>query len=966
MQFHRPLRISTLLAALVSTLATLSAQPQLLPSPLNAMEHGPFVSSTIATDPLSTRSIFVYKGIAVKVGKNKDAVYVFDTDLLRPARAWTGGFLKWYPARDGLQEWPSPDGYTHFSTSERPGWSTDGKFGDPRPWRYGPIPQSSGRYTGLYLHEDRVVFSYEIGECAILESPDFKRSQGIPVFTRSFNLTPTSESLSLHICEIPDGSATRLTSKELRSENGYTEIQSGDHSRLIGFKGLPSGSKWRLENRHLVLDLPPLSSPTRFHLFLGPVLVDSRPEYITRLLDSDGDLPDPAQLTQPGSAQWEIQQTKIKRGDDNGPFTTDELTLPSGNPWNSFLRFSGVDFLSDGRAVISCLSGQVWIVDGLAEDSDTLKWTRYATGLNQPHGVKVVDDVIYVTGRDQITRLHDRNGDGEADFYENFNNQVMAATNFHAFTMNLDTDSKGNFYFAKATPWPPSRNGVDAEITPHHGVLFRLPPDGSRLDIVASGLRNPNGLSIGPDDEIVYSDNEGNWVPTSKVHRIRLGGFHGFIPSAHLEPKPTSFEKPILWVPHFIDNSPSTPIFITSSTWPKELQNNLLVTSYGRGTLSLILNEKVEDQWQGAYLALPLKFQSGTIHGRFHPMDGHLYIAGLTSWQSAGHGGDWGSFHRVRYTGKPLNIPVAVNTKKGGLELRFTEPLDTEIAREKSNYRIRQWTYPWTSQYGTRGKVYSAFNPGEASTDNVTIDSVQVSNDRKTVTLEIPTLRQDLAQTSLGQLPGLPDMVDTPMGIVMAIGYQLRFQNGSEASQQIHKTIHRVAGDEATSSIHEKMDHSAHQTVSNSTIPISVSQKRNTPPTINIPEGARVVDMKSTGIALSYDITEIRMKAGETIFIRYHNASEMNHNIVIVKTEDDINPVGIAALSAQADDFVPQTLNPTAYFSQEQDRILAASALAYPGDTVVVEFTPPGPGTYPYICTYTGHFTMMQGRIHVE
>ena len=198
---------------------------------------------------------------------------------------------------------------------------------------------------------------------------------------------------------------------------------------------------------------------------------------MVQFLESNSLLPNLTEQAKPGPAQWETIETKIKRGNNDGPFTTDELTLPSGNPWNSFLRFSGVDFLSDGRAVISCLSGEVWIVDGLGEDSDTLKWTRYATGLNQPHGVKVVDDVIHVTARDQITRLYDRNGDGEADFYENFNNQVMAATNFHAFTMNLDTDSKGNFYFAKATPWPPSRNGVDAEITPHHGVLFRLPPD---------------------------------------------------------------------------------------------------------------------------------------------------------------------------------------------------------------------------------------------------------------------------------------------------------------------------------------------------------------------------------------------------------------------------------------------------------------------------------------------------------
>ena len=71
-------------------------------------------------------------------------------------------------------------------------------------------------------------------------------------------------------------------------------------------------------------------------------------------------------------------------------------------------------------------------------------------------------------------------------------------------------------------------------------------------------------------------------------------------------------------------------------------------------------------------------------------------------------------------------------------------------------------------------------------------------------------------------------------------------------------------------------------------------------------------------------------------------------------------------LAPMADDFIPQNLNPKAYSSQEQDRILAASNLAYPGDTVVIEFTPDQAGVHPYICTYSGHFTMMQGRIYVE
>ena len=721
---------------LLGTCYVFSQKP---PSPMNAMDHGAFVTSTLSTDPYTTRSIFVHKGIAVRVGAERDAVMVFDTDLLRVARAWTGGFLTWYPGRDGLQEFPSPDGYTHFSTSQRPGWSRDGNFSDPRPWHYGPIPKEIGAYKGLYVHGDRVVFSYQIGESEVLESPGFERFQRQPIFTRTFQLSATPDSLSLQLAESPDGAATQLTQVETAPSTGYVSVQSGDRTRLVGYKGLPSGAKWQVQDRHLILHFPATNQTLTFEIALGPVLASTEKAYMEEYLQENLAVEDLTRLKSPAKAQWDVQETKIKLGTEPGPFVSDELSLPSDNPWNSFLRFSAVDFLSDGRAVLTSLSGEVWMVDGLEDGSETLKWKRFATGLFQPMGVKVVEDRIYVTGRDQISILHDRNKDGEADFYENLNNQVMVSTNFHAFTLNLDTDSKGNFYFAKATPWPPVswKGGVEAEITPHHGVLFRMPPDGSRLDIIATGLRNPNGLSIGPNDEILYSDNEGNWVPTSKVHRIKTGGFHGFMYSAHRNSTPTNFVKPMLWLPHFVDNSPSTPIFIESPSWPLELQGQLLLTSYGRGNLSLVLREDLGNEWQGAHMTLPLSFQSGTLHGRFH-RDGNLYVAGLTSWQSVGHGGDWGSFHRVRYTGKPLHLPVAVNTLPGGLELRFAEELDPTSAVDPENYILSQWTYPWTSQYGTRGKIYSAKNPGETKADTLGIQSIHLSDDQKTVPPENP------------------------------------------------------------------------------------------------------------------------------------------------------------------------------------------------------------------------------------
>lgn len=759
---------------------------------MNSMLHGPFVSTTYTIDPLSPRGIAAHKAIVVKVASEPDAVMAFDTDLLRVSSAWTGGFLHWYPARDGLQEWPGQAGFTHFSNGQRPGWTT-GNFNDPRPWRYGPLPENLGRYNGLYLHSEKVVFSYTVGSSDILEAPGYVRANNHPVFTRTFNLGPTDEPLSLHLFQAPEGKAVTLERNMQSDSTGYLTLRSGDEMRLVGFQGIPDGVEWKIAHGHLILTLPESNQPLHFELAIGPVLSASESSYMYAYLDQASGPADLSELQQPGPALWEALETESVTGSEESAFAVDELTPPVDNPWNSHLRFTDVDFLSDGRAVLASLSGDVWLVDGIDDKRGTLQWKRFATGLNQPLGVKVVEDQIYITGRDQITVLHDRNGNGEADFYENFNNQVMAAANFHAFTMNLETDSRGNFYFAKATPWPPEIQGVPAEITPHHGVLFRLSPDGKNLEIIATGLRNPNGLEIGPDDEIIYADNEGNWIPTSFVQRIREGGFHGFVPSAQMTKTPSGedFEKPVVWVPHHVDNSPAKPVFIQNDQWPAELQGHLLLASYGRGTLSLVLKEEIDGVWQGGLINLPLEFRSGLERMRFHE-DGHLYIAGLTSWQSAGHGGDWGSFHRVRYTGKPLYLPLALNTKAGELQLQFSDELDPGSATDLRNYNIEQWTYPWTSQYGSYGLLYSVNNPGETGADHVEIESVQLSDDRKTVFLAIPGLQQEMVRTSIPILENLPDQIEASLGIVMSIDYKLRMADGAVLDQVIYKTIHRL------------------------------------------------------------------------------------------------------------------------------------------------------------------------------
>jgi hypothetical protein len=170
--------------------------------------------------------------------------------------------------------------------------------------------------------------------------------------------------------------------------------------------------------------------------------------------------------------------------------------------------------------------------------------------------------------------------------------------------------------------------------------------------------------------------------------------------------------------------------------------------------------------------------------------DGHLYLVGMTSWQSIGE--DWGSFHRVRYTGQPLDVPIAVNTKAGGLEIRFSQKLDRKIAGDIENYKLQKWTYPWTSQYGTRGKVYSVDNPGETQFDPVKVESIRLSDDGKSVFLEINALKPGKVNTSIGTLEGLPDMIEASLGLVISISYQISTADGVKLNHMIHKTIHRV------------------------------------------------------------------------------------------------------------------------------------------------------------------------------
>lgn len=416
--------------------------------------------------------------------------------------------------------------------------------------------------------------------------------------------------------------------------------------------------------------------------------------------------------------------------DPGQPFAIDKIVWPADNPWDSWIRFGGFDFFSDGnRAALSTWNGDVWIVTGLNDTLKELVWQRIATGLNQPLGLKIVKDEIYVLGRDQITRLVDLNADGETDFYQNFNNDVYNSEHFHEQAMDLQTDAAGNFYYMKS-----GRHALRAS-HPHHGTLMKVTPDGEESTVIAYGFRASNGLGISPGPVFYGTDQEGFWMPANRLNRITAGGkFYGNLWGWHPPGEtPTSYEPPLCWLAPFVDRSPATVVWIPDGTWG-EMEDSLLSVSYGTGKVYAVLQHKTGETVQGAVTEMDLDFPTGVMRGRFHPISKDLYLAGLFGWSSNKHGET--GFYRVRRTGAPLRTAKSFRAVNDGLIISFYAPLAPDSAAKLDNWRVQSWEYRWTQNYGSPQLKRS----GAQGRDEHPVQSVTLSEDGKTVFLNIPTL----------------------------------------------------------------------------------------------------------------------------------------------------------------------------------------------------------------------------------
>jgi hypothetical protein len=71
-----------------------------------------------------------------------------------------------------------------------------------------------------------------------------------------------------------------------------------------------------------------------------------------------------------------------------------------------------------------------------------------------------------------------------------------------------------------------------------------------------------------------------------------------------------------------------------------------------------------------------------------------------------------------------------------GIELTFPEPLEKESAIDPGSFDIQQWNYRYAKQYGS--KDWSVADPKKEGHDTLAVQSARLSQDGKSVFLEVP------------------------------------------------------------------------------------------------------------------------------------------------------------------------------------------------------------------------------------
>lgn len=383
-------------------------------------------------------------------------------------------------------------------------------------------------------------------------------------------------------------------------------------------------------------------------------------------------------------------------------------------------EIDGMCFTPKGDLAICLPSGEVW-----KYDVKTNVWSLFAEGLHNPMGILALSEFDFVVSqRPELTRIRDLNGDGKADDYQCLTDVFGLSGNYHEFNFTPVMDTNGDIYFSLGTASngagirqivrsrydKRARKGRMFSCVPFRGWVMKYSVNGETHPW-SCGLRTPNGLGFNLQGDLFVSDNQGDWVGTSKIYHVKPGRFFGHVPSLNWHPrffgkaftlKTKKLDKlrtrAAVLLPHgVVSNSPTKIVVDHTKGKFGPFAGQLFVGEMNWHHLLRVVLEKVDGEYQGA--AIPFysnkDFRLGSNRLAFSN-DGHLFVGHSKHTWTGGEG-----LTKISYTGKkPFEIQK-VSLLEHGFKLLFTSPVDHALASQKKYYRCKRYWYDYHQNYGS-------------------------------------------------------------------------------------------------------------------------------------------------------------------------------------------------------------------------------------------------------------------------